>query len=68
MSNVCVLRGSPPNCLNFTDGTCRQCLTGYTLFRGICVETDINCLVREEENGNCVGCSEDYVLVAGRCS
>lgn len=51
-------------CLNSLPGTCVYCKDGYFAEKGKCVA--LPCLT-QDENGKCVTCPSDYLVVDGYC-
>lgn len=57
------------NCANCFDyKKCTECIYGYTLFNGICVECNIsNCDTCVRSKYECQDCDDGYVPVGGTC-
>lgn len=58
-TNLCLKKS--PLCLEYINGQCSSCLSGYSLKNGLC--TDLNCL-KNGEDEKCAECKKNFRVLA----
>lgn len=68
INNTCVMpRNSDRYCDQRAGLLCLHCRNGYWLRDGICTAVEANCQGYDQATGSCLSCSNEFVLVQGRC-